>query len=210
MLLKFSDIVNKWGVPKGIIHIGAHILEEREEYLRHGCTNTIWIEANPHLFPRLLSQLSGTAEKVFSYAICDKSNQMSNFKITNNNESSSILDLDKHKIHHPHIHIVAETEVETKRIDDLFLENNLDIDAYDFVNLDIQGAELLALNGFGVLLKKIKFIYTEVNKAYLYKSCALVEEIDEYLKKFGFERVETVWTEFEWGDALYKKTIEND
>lgn len=45
MLIKFSDIVKKWGVPKGIIHIGAHRMEEREAYLSHSLDNTIWIEA---------------------------------------------------------------------------------------------------------------------------------------------------------------------
>jgi hypothetical protein len=33
----------------------------------------------------------------------------------------------------------------------------------------------------------------------------LVSEIDEYLFKYGFKRVETLMTEFEWGDALYIK-----
>lgn len=207
MLIKFSDIVKKWGVPKGIIHIGAHRMEEREAYLSHSLDNTIWIEANHTLYPFLLATLQGSNEKVFTYAICDKSGDLINFNITNNNESSSILELDKHRLHHPHIQVIDQISVFSKRVDDLFLENNLDINQYDFVNLDIQGAELLALRGFGHLLEKINFIYTEVNKAYLYKNCALVEEIDEYLKNFGFERVETVWTEFEWGDALYVKKI---
>ena len=34
------------------------------------------------------------------------------------------------------------------------------------------------------LLNNIKFIYTEINTNYLYKDCALVSEIDEYLKNF--------------------------
>lgn len=204
MLLSFHDIVSKWGIPKGIIHIGAHLMEEREVYLAYGLKNTIWVEANHSLYPRLMSTIQGTAEKAFPYAICDKSGSLAKFIITNNNESSSLLELDKHLLHHPQIHVVRETEVITKRVDDLFAENSIDIMDYDFVNLDIQGAELLALKGFGELLKNIKYIYSEVNKAHLYKDCALVEEIDEYLSIFGFERVETVWTEFEWGDALYK------
>lgn len=31
MLIKFKDIVAKYGKPKGIIHIGAHKMEERED-----------------------------------------------------------------------------------------------------------------------------------------------------------------------------------
>lgn len=33
MLIKFNDIVNKYGNPKGIIHIGAHLMEERSDYI---------------------------------------------------------------------------------------------------------------------------------------------------------------------------------
>lgn len=209
MLIPFKEIISKWGIPKGIIHIGAHTMEERGDYISAGCTNTIWVEANPSLYRRLNSELQGTAEKIFSYAICDKSDQIIRFKLTNNEESSSILDLEKHTIHHPHIYVTHEVVVKTKRLDDLFFENNLSIDDYDFINLDIQGAELLALKGLGVLLEKIKFIYSEVNQVHLYKDCALIEDVDLYLSRFGFERVETIWTEFEWGDALYIKKNPN-
>ena len=90
-------------------------------------------------------------------------------------------------------------------MDTLIREKNININNYDFLNIDIQGAELLALKGFGDLLYNIKYIYTEINKNYLYKDCALVDEIDEYLISYGFDRVETSMTEFEWGDALYVK-----
>jgi hypothetical protein len=43
-----------------------------------------------------------------------------------------------------------------------------------------------------------------VNSDYVYKDCPLIGEIDEYLKNFGFERVETVWENgCKWGDAFY-------
>ena len=47
MLIKFNKIVNKYGKPKGIIHIGAHLMEERSDYISQDLHNTIWIEANP-------------------------------------------------------------------------------------------------------------------------------------------------------------------
>ena len=39
MLIKFNDIVSKYGKPKGIIHIGAHLMEERHEYISNGLYN---------------------------------------------------------------------------------------------------------------------------------------------------------------------------
>jgi hypothetical protein len=73
--------------------------------------------------------------------------------------------------------------------------------------LDIQGAELLALKGFGDFLNKISKVYVEVNTNYLYKNCSLIQEIDDYLLKFKFKRVETNMTQFEWGDAFYIKDV---
>jgi hypothetical protein len=53
MLIKFSEIVNKYGQPKGIIHIGAHLMEERNDYLSFGFKNTIWVEANPKIYSNI-------------------------------------------------------------------------------------------------------------------------------------------------------------
>jgi hypothetical protein len=77
---------------------------------------------------------------------------------------------------------------------------------FNFLNLDIQGVELKALKGMESYLDSIDYIYTEVNSDYVYKDCALVTEIDDYLKQFNFVRVETQWCEnFRWGDAFYVK-----
>jgi len=206
MLIKFNNIVHKYGKPKGIIHIGAHLMEERSDYLSHGLNNIIWVEANPKTYSNIeFINNENSNERVFNNAISDEDNKIYEFNITNNGQSSSILELDKHKIHHPHIHVIEIVNVSSKRMDTLISENNIDINNYDFLNIDIQGAELLALKGFGNLLNNIKYIYTEINTNSLYKDCALVGEIDEYLNKYGFERVETSMTEFEWGDALYIK-----
>lgn len=207
MLIKFKDIVSKYGKPKGIIHIGAHLMEERNDYLLHDLKNTIWIEANPSKY-NSISKINDTPnpECAFNYAITDTDNEELDFHITNNGESSSILDLGKHSIHHPHIHVTETIKVKTKRLDSLIKENSIDINSYNFLNIDIQGAELLALKGAGNLINSIDFIYTEVNTAYLYKDCALMDEIDYYLSHFGFSRKETEMTQYEWGDALYCKS----
>lgn len=198
MLIKFGDIVNKYGKPKGIIHIGAHLMEERNDYISKGLNNTIWVEANPKLYEVIKN--NGI---VYNYAISDMDDQLIKFNITNNGQSSSILELDKHKLHHPHIHVCEVINVKTKRMDTLIKENNIDINNYDFLNIDIQGAELLALKEFGDLLINLKYIYTEINTSSLYKNCAIVDELDDYLRKYDFERVETSMTKYEWGDALY-------
>jgi FkbM family methyltransferase len=209
MLIKFNKIVETYGKPTGIIHIGAHLMEERDDYLSFGLDNTIWIEANPDIFSQIdYVNKKNTEEKVFNFAISDVDNINHILHVTNNGQSSSILELDRHLLHHPNIYVIETLNVTSKRMDSLIQENSIDIKKYDFINLDIQGAELLALKSFGEKLNEIKYIYTEININNLYKNCALVNEIDNFLLNFNFKRVETVMTEFEWGDALYiKKNI---
>jgi hypothetical protein len=81
----------------------------------------------------------------------------------------------------------------------------LDIQNLNFWNLDIQGAELMALKGATQALDFPKAIYIEINREELYKGCALVEELDRYLAVYGLKRIRTHMTEFNWGDALYLK-----
>jgi hypothetical protein len=72
------------------------------------------------------------------------------------------------------------------------------------VNIDVQGAELQAIKGMGNLVRAVDAIYCEVNKEELYEGCAVVNEIDEYLKNYHFQRVATRWIIGKgWGDALY-------
>ena len=181
-------------------------MEERDDYLSNGLKNTIWIEANPKVYDKIeFINSENSEERVFNFAITDIDNESVKLNVTNNGQSSSILELEKHKIHHPTIHVSEILYVKTKRMSTLINESNIDINRYDFLNIDVQGAELLVLKGFGDLLNDIKYIYTEINTNSLYKDCALVSEIDEYLEKYGFKRVETSMTQFEWGDALYIK-----
>jgi hypothetical protein len=76
----------------------------------------------------------------------------------------------------------------------------------DFLNIDLQGAELKALKGMGDRLNQFKWAYLEVNWEELYKGCALFTEVEAYLGDFGF-RV----AEFKkcggtgWGDCLFIK-----
>lgn len=202
MLIPFNSIVSKYGTPRGIIHIGAHHLEEKTAYHNENVNEIIWVEGNPEIFDRIKSE-----GNVYNLIVSDVDDQEYDFKITNNGQSSSILELDKHKIHHPSVRVIKEIKLKSTRMDTFLKKNDVDVNKYNFLNLDIQGAELLALKGFGELLHAFDLIYTEINTTSIYKNCALVEEIDEYLNKFNFVRKETKLTPHEWGDALYVKEV---
>ena len=89
--------------------------------------------------------------------------------------------------------------------DNIMIKERVDVDNYNFINMGVQGAELKVLKGAINILHKIDYIYSEVNVSELYEGCVLIEEMDNFLKSFGFERVETDINEYDWGDALFIK-----
>ena len=79
-------------------------------------------------------------------------------------------------------------------------------DDFDLINIDVQGVEKEALEGLGILINKANYIYSEVNKDRVYQNCTLINDLDLFLKQFGFKRVVTKWVRGDgWGDALYVK-----
>lgn len=202
MLITFNRLVNDYCIKKtGILHIGGHQAEELSDYLNEGFDNIVWLEGNPELAEALKER----GLNAYHALVSDRDGQDVDFIITNNGQSSSILELEEHLVEHPHIHEVDRKKLKTTKVDTLFEQNGLDPTEYGFINIDIQGAELLALKGMTNILNHTKYIYLEVNTKHLYKDCALIGEIDEYLKKYGFFRVETEMTEHGWGDAFYIK-----
>ena len=134
--------------------------------------------------------------------VSDRDNAAVSFNVTEFSQSSSILDLGITKEIHG-TNIIEKIPLTAHRIDSFFSDNRLDITGYNFVNIDLQGYELIALKSMGTLLDKIDWVYTEVNVKSLYKNCALLYQIDNFLLSKGFVRVQIYMTPHFWGDALY-------
>ena len=56
----------------------------------------------------------------------------------------------------------------------------------DILKLDLQGHELQAIQGLGVLLNSVKLIYAEVEFLKLYEGASLFSDIELYLRERGF------------------------
>jgi Methyltransferase FkbM domain len=142
---------------------------------------------------------------VYHGVITDKDDEIVDFYIANNMESSSIFELgEKHIQNHPEVYYTEKITQKTITIDTFFKKNNLSPEKCVFWNFDIQGAELLALKGAPEAIKYAKIMYLEVNEAEIYKNCARLNEIDAFLEKHGFKRVYDILSDSSgWGDAIY-------
>jgi len=185
MLIPLHELVGKYGIKfQGILHVGAHECEELHDYERYISRDKIlWVEAIPdkvefskNIYPGLLIES----------AVVSDVEETVKFNVSNNGQSSSILEFGLHSHYHPQVHFVNSFETETKLLKNILPKYNIE---YNFLNFDIQGAELKALQGMEEYLEKVDYLYTEVNSAEVYKGCALITELDDYLQKFGLIRV---------------------
>ncbi len=212
MYVSIKKIIKEYNLNiKGIIHIGACRGEEVFSYYRNGIKKVILVEANSNLisglkFKRFVyNKLLNMDIEIENFAASNEIGKKIKLNIANNTQSSSILKLGKHSDLYPEVKYIKEIDIFTDTINNIF-EKKYNIDEYNFMNLDIQGAELLALKGSDKILNHIEAIYTEVNLDEIYLNCAKIDELDKYLENFGFRRVllETPDSDL-WGDALYLK-----
>lgn len=201
---KIIDLLKSCGITiTGGFHIGAHECEELEFYKSLGLLNTdiIWIDAIQN---KVNEARNRGIPNVFKAVITDKDDELVRFNVSNNIQSSSVLDFKTHAIEHPHVRYVDTFEANSITINSFVDRNNIqDFSKYNFWNFDIQGAELMALKGATKYIKNAKALYLEVNEKELYKGCGLIGEIDAFLSQYGFKRVLTEMTQHGWGDALY-------
>lgn len=202
MLKSLQDMIGEFGLNiKGVIHIGGHRGQEYVYYKKIGLTNIVFIEPQINNF-NILSKNVGNECVLFNTALGNFEGKTEMFtEEANQGQSSSLLEPHKHIQQYPGIIFNGKIEVDVKKLDNLPIDESL----YNFINIDVQGYELEVFKGGINTLKNIDYIYSEVNRAELYKGCVLVDELDLFLESYGFKRVGTWWDGVTWGDALYIK-----
>ena len=202
MILNFKDIVKKYNMSiKGVLHIGAHFGQEINLYEECNIKNLMFFEPVPITFKKLNENIGNRAILV-NTALGNIEGEIEMFiETSNEGQSSSILEPDFHLIQHPSITFPEKIKVSITKLDN-FIEQK---DNFNFINVDVQGYELEVFKGGADFLNHIDYIISEVNRADLYKKCARIDDLDEFLEKYRFKRVETDWAGNTWGDALYIK-----
>ena len=190
--------------PDFIVHIGAHLAEEAGAYAAQGWgeDGVVWVEADPDRSRECDRIVRGFRRHwVINSVLSDRQGETVTWYSAVNGQSSSMLRPTGHLAEYPEILFAPPTQMTSARFDMLGIDfpNGASV----LVNLDIQGAELRALRGFGSLLAGVKWIYCEVNIADLYEGCARLGDLDEFLLGEGFSRVDIALTPHGWGDALY-------
>lgn len=218
MLLDFLELNKKYNFNiTGVLHIGAHTGEEYPLYLTLKIPRIIFFEPIPLCYSNLcnyianINKINGHLElpeiTCHQYALGNINDTLP-INISKHDTvasvygaSSSLLKPKKHLEQHPAISFEDTLDVEVHRLDDL----NGGIKQCNFINIDVQGYELEVFKGASKTLNNIDYIVTEVNIDEVYEDCAKMYELDDFLRAYNFERVETCMGGGLWGDALYIK-----
>jgi FkbM family methyltransferase len=115
------------------------------------------------------------------------------------------------------VSVVSTSEVETKRLDDI-----PEAIGTDYLKIDVQGAELLVLQGATVVLETAALVHLEVEFVELYKHQPLFADIDAAMRARGFvfhrfahtmgrtfkplllnNNINQTMSQTLWGDAVY-------
>lgn len=207
MLIPFQEILAILPQkPEYILHIGAHLAEELPIYQRAGISDVFWVEPNPELFDKVKEKVGGS--NCIRLAVSDQINHIVDFhrvysKDKTNMGCSSILKPTK-MLDNPHLKQIDTIQVRTTTVDMI----NEFFGPFDFCSIDIQGAEMLALKGAkSALEESLRGLLIEFTTVSFYENDCKLQELDEYLQQFGFERKITSFAtdEQNWGDALWVK-----
>ena len=200
----FMKLVNKYELDiRGVIHIGAHWGQEYSGYVRLGIKDMLFFEPVKSNYEKLLEVLPED-KRIQSFNIAlgsEKGVKEMHIETANGGMSCSLLAPGMHLKQYPHITFDSKETVLMDRLDDIEFDHSL----FNMINVDVQGYELEVFKGSEQTLQTIDIIYTEVNFAEVYKGCCRVGELDNFLKKFGFIRIDTNDKPRTWGDALYLK-----
>jgi len=186
-------------LPKGVIHAGGHHGEEIPVYDEVGVQQVVWFEAEPDAFKILKTNVGDRKGHHCINVLLTDGNESGKRKFYRNRIGekgeqraySSIFQLDRtHPFSViPRIKTFAEIEMETSSIANEMKKLKLPPEEFDYLSVNVQGAELLVLQGMNEYLDSIRWIFCDVEiKQSRYVGAPLDHEIESWLKRKGFKR----------------------
>lgn len=175
-----------------IIDVGAQNLPYEGHVYQALCVPSI-----PHriiAFEPLLDRMhdrkaleNGGSIEMLPHAVGDGTQQM--LHVNNEDATSSLFPLneefDSQFKHLSGLRTLRREPIETRRLDDVLPTNSV-----DFLKLDVQGAELLALRGAEQTLARTAVVHCEVEFAPIYAGQPLYPELQTFLGSCGFELID--------------------
>lgn len=187
-----EKLARKYKLRVGI-HVGAHHGQERELYESLGFTDVLWIEAAKGHFEALTKNLKSTSSvrhvAVNAFASNVEGKQVLRH-FSNGGASNSMFSPSRRmRDRWPDVMETGEIEeVPAARLDDIAAEYGFM--NCDFLTVDVQGAELIVLQGATNVLANAKCVITEVSTVPYYEGGVLFPELNSFMIAHGFRALQ--------------------
>ena len=181
----------------GIIHVGMWDFVEHDCYTKLVGTNVIGVEANKFVYETMSKPVADRCGyKSFNEVVFSEDGLEKQFYLAD--DCSSLSPIGGRSVN-----------VKTKRLSTIIEENNIDMNQYDFLNIDAEGAELEILKGFESYLKYINVIDLETSYDDRSNTGASHDVIVDWLRDRNFTLAEMSDSyQYErWGDSVF---VRND
>ena len=185
---------------KGIIHVGMWDFVEYGCYTKLVGNNVIGIEANPQVYKDMAKPVADKwGFKCFNEFLSDKDKEVRDFYFAG--EGSSLYK------GQPQWNKNVSIKVQTKTLATVIEENEIDMNGYDFLNIDAEGAEFDVLKGFEKFLDHINVIDLETCYDDRHRSGADHNTLVLWISERGFELKEmsSSYQSQNWGDSVFAR-----
>ena len=182
---------------KGILHVGMWDFVEHDCYTKLVGTNVIGVEANKFIYETISKPVADRCGyKSFNACVYSEDGLEKQFYLAN--DCSSLSPVGNNSV-----------KVVTKKLSTLVEENDIDMNQYDFLNIDAEGAELEILKGFEEHLKYINVIDLETSYDDRNNTGASHDAIVEWLsdRNFTLAEMSDSYQYERWGDSVF---VRND
>jgi FkbM family methyltransferase len=176
-------------MSNGIIHVGANGGQESDLYYNRGNPKVIFIEASPFVMPHLINRISKYPNQIAIQAlVTDKDGGEYDFLCDKNNagQSSSLFDFHLHTKMFPKVVMGESVKLIGKTLPTLLKENNINLEEYKHINMDVEGAELLVLKGAVDILNNFETIILEASDFEARKGQPFLKDIEEFMSNHNF------------------------
>ncbi len=195
--------------PGNVVQVGANSGQEIPAFVRYGVAWAIMIEPLDGPYLELVSASAKHPRYVPIQALCSsEAGQTATFWVASNNgQSSSFLRPLRHVTEIPNVKFGATLEMQTTTVDRVVADVVRDHPAFggnsfNSLLIDVQGAELKVLMGSAELLQHVDHVIAEVSGD-LYEGGATLDDLQGFLRPFGFSLNNVRLDRLNSGDALF-------
>ena len=193
-------------IPGTIVDVGAAV----GMWIR--AAHFVFPEAHSYAFepiPENFSKLEAVKQTIpgletFNLALGDRSGE-ADFNLNDFVFSSSLLSMtDHHKELFPFSKVTKSVKVQCRRFDEL---PGIRLSSPVLLKLDVQGAEMLVLDGCGTLLDQIDTVLLELSFDSFYDQQATVPDVFSFMYRRGFKRFLQINPQYKNNALLYCDVI---